>query len=132
MYREFQMCSNPLRANALRSLCTDIIRSYVLLDEDTQHRNIIAWRPVVVDVMEAYANFPTEDFNRHIETFYPLVVELLTRDVSTDVRLSMLGVLRRVGEAKLGVPPMAAPSAQPISPGRGYFERRTSMKGAWQ
>ncbi|KAL8688224.1 MAG: hypothetical protein Q9218_005814, partial [Villophora microphyllina] len=56
---------------ALIPLCADIIRSFVLLDE-SQPRNIEAWRPVVVDVMEGYTHFPREDFEKHIETFYPL------------------------------------------------------------
>ncbi|KAL8662950.1 MAG: hypothetical protein Q9202_004273 [Teloschistes flavicans] len=68
---------------ALIPLCADIIRSFVLLDE-SQPRNIEAWRPVVVDVMEGYIHFPREDFEKHIDTFYPLAVELLNREMDTD------------------------------------------------
>ncbi|KAL9100117.1 MAG: hypothetical protein Q9163_004469 [Psora crenata] len=64
---------------ALIPLCAEIIRSFNVLDE-TQPRNIEAWRPVVVDVMEGYTNFPREDFEKHIETFYPLGVELLNKE----------------------------------------------------
>lgn len=78
----------------------DIIRGYVILDEDTQQRNIVAWRPVVVDVMEGYTNFSETDFDRHIETFYPLAVDVLNRELGRDVRVALQNLLRRVGEVK--------------------------------
>ena len=83
-------------------LCAEIIRSFVLLDE-TQPRNIEAWRPVVVDVMEGYTNFPHEDFEKHIETFYPLGVELLNREPGLEVRMALQGLLRRCGESRMGM-----------------------------
>lgn len=85
-------------------LCADIIRSFVRLDEDSQHRNVVAWRPVVVDVLEGYTNFPSEGFDKHIGTFYPLAVDLLARDLNTEIRISLQSLLRRIGEAKLGIP----------------------------
>ncbi|PYI14469.1 putative guanyl-nucleotide exchange factor [Aspergillus violaceofuscus CBS 115571] len=90
---------------ALIPLCADIIRSFVLLDEDSQHRNVLAWRPVVVDVIESYTNFASEGFHKHIETFYPLAVDLLGRDMNPEVRLAVQSLFRRVGEVKLGLPP---------------------------
>lgn len=85
------------------SLCADIIRSFIRLDEDTQHRNIVAWRPVVIDVIEGYTNFPPEGFDKYIETFYTLGVDLLSRDLSPDIRLALRSLLRRVGRTRLGV-----------------------------
>ncbi|KAI5798944.1 hypothetical protein EDC01DRAFT_613660 [Geopyxis carbonaria] len=91
---------------ALIPLCVDIIRGYVVLEEETQQRNIVAWRPVVVDVLEGYTNFPEFDFNRHIDTFYPLSVDLLTRELGTEIRLALQSLLRRVGEVRhMGVAP---------------------------
>ncbi|MCJ1309545.1 guanine nucleotide exchange protein for ADP-robosylation factor [Agyrium rufum] len=90
---------------ALIPLCADIIRSYTLLDPDSQQRNIFAWRPVVVDVMEAYTNFPSQDFETHIETFYPLSVDLLGRELGSEVRIALQGLLRRIGECRMGMPP---------------------------
>jgi len=78
----------------------DIIRGYVVLDEDTQQRNIVAWRPVVVDVMEGYTNFPEADFDKHIDTFYPLAVDVLNRQLGHDVRVSLQNLLKRIGEVK--------------------------------
>ncbi|SPQ24000.1 a7bd1859-5d22-4ce8-aff3-d8d273e6acf0 [Thermothielavioides terrestris] len=56
---------------ALVPLCRDIIRGYTALDDESQHRNIVAWRPVVVDVLEGYAAFPRDAFAAHIRSFYP-------------------------------------------------------------
>lgn len=82
----------------------DIIRGYIILDEETQQRNIVAWRPVVVDVMDGYTNFPEKDFDRQIDTFYPLAVELLGRDHGPEVRVALQTLLRRIGEVrKMGV-----------------------------
>ncbi|KAH8809148.1 hypothetical protein F5884DRAFT_395650 [Xylogone sp. PMI_703] len=88
---------------ALVPLCADIMRGFILLDEESQQRNIIAWRPVVVDVIEGYTTFPTEAFEKHLETFYPLAVDLLNREMGVDVRSGLQGFLRRVGEVKLGI-----------------------------
>lgn len=85
-------------------LCVDIIRGFVVLDEETQQRNILAWRPVVVDVLDGYINFPEADFSRHVETFYPLAVELLCRELGPDTRIALQNLLRRIGEVRgLGV-----------------------------
>ncbi|KAK4205019.1 hypothetical protein QBC40DRAFT_215712 [Triangularia verruculosa] len=88
---------------ALVPLCQDIIRGYITLDEESQHRNIVAWRPVVVDVLEGFAGFPEESFGGHIKNFYPLVVELLGKELGLELRGGLLGVLRRVGEVGLGI-----------------------------
>jgi brefeldin A-inhibited guanine nucleotide-exchange protein len=88
---------------ALIPLCADILRAYNLLDEETQQRNIVAWRPVVVDVLEGYTNFPRDGFNDHIEKFYPMAVELLGREIGTEVRVALMGLLRRIGEVRMDV-----------------------------
>lgn len=118
--------------NLSHSLCADIIRSFVLLDE-TQPRNIEAWRPVVVDVMEGYTNFAREDFERHIETFYPLGVELLNREPGSEIRMALQALLRRIGELRMGMPlkdhtPVQTPTS-PRSMSGAYFERRRGSRG---
>ncbi|KAJ5889025.1 hypothetical protein N7495_009066 [Penicillium taxi] len=101
--REERKSSRAETEAALIPLCADIIRSFVRLDEETQHRNIVAWQPVVVDVIDSYNNFPQDAFEKHIETFYPLGVELLSRDLNSEIRVALQGLLRRVGEVRLGV-----------------------------
>ena len=108
--RSFRKCSTHLLIqlmliDIITSLCADIIRSFLHLDEESQQRNIIAWRPVVVDVMEGYTTFPADTFEKHIATFYPICVDLLSRDLNADVRLALQAMLRRVGECKLGIAP---------------------------
>ncbi|KAI4150202.1 MAG: hypothetical protein L6R39_002323 [Caloplaca ligustica] len=113
---------------ALIPLCADIIRGFVGLD-DSQPRNIEAWRPVVVDVMEGYTNFPREDFEKHIDTFYPLAVELLSREMGLDIRLGLQALLRRIGEVRFGMAPVHTPAQTPTSPrtiSSNYFSRRGS------
>jgi brefeldin A-inhibited guanine nucleotide-exchange protein len=99
--------SRPDIESALVPLCMDIIKGYISLEEESQHRNIVAWRPVVVDVLEGYAAFPEEGFGGHVKDFYPLVVELLSKELSTELRGALLLVLRRVGEVGLGIEGMS-------------------------
>ncbi|KAJ5169258.1 uncharacterized protein N7482_004852 [Penicillium canariense] len=113
--REERQSSRPETEAALIPLCADIIRSFVRLDEESQQRNIVAWRPVVVDVIDGYSNFPQDDFDKHIETFYPLGVELLSRDLNPEIRIALQSLLRRIGEVRLGVAPPNRLDA-PISP----------------
>ncbi|TDZ20193.1 Protein transport protein SEC7 [Colletotrichum orbiculare MAFF 240422] len=88
---------------ALVPLCKSIIKDFVALEEDSQHRNIVAWRPVVVDVLEGYAAFPVEAFSKNIKEFYVMAVDLLAKDLTSDLRAALLLVLRRVGEVGLGI-----------------------------
>ncbi|EOO03921.1 putative guanyl-nucleotide exchange factor protein [Phaeoacremonium minimum UCRPA7] len=110
--------------NALLPLCKDIINGYIALEEESQHRNIVAWRPVVVDVLEGYANFPEPAFKSHVETFYPLVVELFGKELSGELRTALLLVLRRIGENVLGIKGMAT---APASANATDDDRRSSV-----
>ena len=67
---------------ALIPLCADIIHSYASLNAETQHRNIVTWRPVVVDVIEGFANFPADGFEKHVSTFAPLLPQLMGRELT--------------------------------------------------
>ncbi|EGY17002.1 hypothetical protein VD0002_g9459 [Verticillium dahliae] len=100
--------ARPDIEKALVPLCKDIIGDFVALEEESQHRNILAWRPVVVDVLEGYAAFPEEAFEGHVKEFYPMVVELLGKNLSSELRAALLLVLRRVGEVGLGIEGMAS------------------------
>lgn len=111
---------------ALVPLCVDIIRGFIQLEEESQQRNIIAWRPVVVDVLEGYTNFPAEGFAKHLETFYPLSIDLLNRELGVEVRISLQNLLRKVGEVKLGLPPTPR-TETPTSPAS---ERSTNPFGS--
>jgi brefeldin A-inhibited guanine nucleotide-exchange protein len=88
---------------ALVPLCADIVASYVELDEETQQRNIVTWRPVVVDVLEGYAGFPEREFERHVGVFAPLCVGLLGREMGAELQRAVQGLLARVFEVKMGL-----------------------------
>ncbi|CAI4213120.1 unnamed protein product [Parascedosporium putredinis] len=92
---------------ALVPLCKDVIGSYITLEEESQHRNIVAWRPVVVDVLEGFASFPEPAFRENLPGFYPLIIELVTRELNTELRTALLLVLRRVGAVGLGIKDMS-------------------------
>ncbi|KAJ5698019.1 hypothetical protein N7462_000024 [Penicillium macrosclerotiorum] len=124
--REERQSSRAETEAALIPLCADIIRSFVRLDEESQHRNIVAWRPVVVDVIDGYNNFPQKGFDKHIETLYPLGVELLSRDLSPEIRVALQSLLRRIGEVRLGVAP-PNPLDVPISP-RSSVSQKVSRR----
>ncbi|KAF4507749.1 hypothetical protein G6O67_004214 [Ophiocordyceps sinensis] len=104
--------SRPDIEAALVPLCKDIIAGYSSLAEESQHRNIMAWRPVVVDVLEGYATFPEDAFRAHTPGFYPLAVDLLSKDLGQDLRGALLVVLRRVGEVGLGIAGMTKAGEQ--------------------
>lgn len=99
--------SRPEVEKALIPLCKDVIKGYIALEEESQQRNIVAWRPVVVDVLEGYTTWPEKEFTEHVRAFYPLVVELLGKEVSSELRAALLSVLRRVGEVGLGIEGMS-------------------------
>jgi brefeldin A-inhibited guanine nucleotide-exchange protein len=118
----------------INRLCIDIIHGFIVLDEETQQRNILAWRPVVVDVLEGYTNFPEADFNRYIHTFYPLAVELLGRDLGRDTRTALQAMLRRVGELQNLGGPVKVPRRRgsEISVRNGVANRGRKASGAMQ
>ncbi|OCK83523.1 hypothetical protein K432DRAFT_379456 [Lepidopterella palustris CBS 459.81] len=87
---------------ALVPLCEDIVISYIELDEETQQRNIVTWRPVVVTVLDGYTGFPQAEFEKHVEVFAPLVVGLLGTEMAPDVQRAVQALVMRVFETKLG------------------------------
>ncbi|EXJ82494.1 hypothetical protein A1O3_06307 [Capronia epimyces CBS 606.96] len=146
---EERRSSRDQTEGALIPLCADIIGSFILLDEETQQRNIVAWRPVVIDVLEGYTNFPKDGFDKHIDIFYPLAVGLLEKEVNTDLRSALWGLFRRVGEVKFNMPEFvllrgredsvsstrngSVGGATPTSPGlssRGYERAASSRRSS--
>ncbi|KJX92259.1 guanyl-nucleotide exchange factor (Sec7) like protein [Zymoseptoria brevis] len=122
--------NRPETEAALIPLCSDIVASYISLDEETQQRNIVTWRPVVVDVLEGYTSFADPEFEKHIETFAPLAVGLMNRDMGPELQRAVQSVWQRVCEVKLGidrVPEMTPPA--PTSPrATNVFGRRGSVR----
>ena len=78
--------------------------------------------------MEGYTTFPLEAFEKYIETFYPLAVDLLSRDLNSETRLALQGLLRRVGECRLGMPPVT-PLDTPVSPRSSFSQQNFNGAG---
>ncbi|KAI5241743.1 hypothetical protein E4T43_05275 [Aureobasidium subglaciale] len=130
---EERKASRAETEQALIPLCVDIVNSYIELDEDTQQRNIMTWRPVVVDVLEGYTGFHTEDFERHATTFTPLAVGLMNREMGPELQRAVQGLWSRVTEIKFGVKTLAHSSkalglASPTRP--AMFNGRRSSRGS--
>lgn len=126
---------------ALVPLCADIIRAFAALSPETQHRNIVTWRPVVVDVIEGYANFPTEGFEKHASTFAPLMPQLMSREMGAELQRSVQVVLQRVLELHYEMPSLegwvmgnggvAGSAGQtPMSPRATVFGSRRTSRAA--
>ncbi|KAF2747861.1 protein transport protein sec72 [Sporormia fimetaria CBS 119925] len=114
---------------ALLPLCEDILQSYVELDEETQQRNIVTWRPVVVSVLEGYTGFHDEGFEKYVGVFAPLVVGLLGTDMVYDVRRAVQGLVMRIFEMKLGVDREGVRLLESVG-GRGRSPGRASVVGS--
>lgn len=121
--------SRPETEAALIPLCSDIVASYIHLDEETQQRNIVTWRPVVIDVLEGYTSFADPEFGKHIGIFAPLAVGLMNREMGPELQRAVQSVWQRVCEVRLDIEklPDMAP-APPTSPRASVFGRRGSSK----
>ena len=124
---------------ALIPLCADILQAYVELDEETQQRNIVTWRPVVVDVLEGYTGFADQEFQKNVDVFAPLAVGLMGREMGIELQRAVQGFWARVCESRLGVKVPASmverpgAGAAPLSPARSaVFARRGSFGRAVQ
>jgi brefeldin A-inhibited guanine nucleotide-exchange protein len=120
--------SRPETEAALIPLCSDIVASYISLDEETQQRNIVTWRPVVIDVLEGCTSFADPEFEKHVQIFAPLAVGLMNRDMGPELQRAVQSVWQRVCEVKLGIDRLPdLPTTAPTSPrAMSVFGRRPS------
>ncbi|KAF2793442.1 hypothetical protein K505DRAFT_375327 [Melanomma pulvis-pyrius CBS 109.77] len=122
LFRMYHDASNDRAASrsdtetALIPLCEDIIASYIDLDDETQQRNIVTWRPVVVTVLDGYANFPPGEFENHVDVFAPLVVGLLGTDMQADVQRAVQALVMRIFETRAGITASSMPGLRRMTP----------------
>jgi brefeldin A-inhibited guanine nucleotide-exchange protein len=124
-----RLASREQTEAALVPLCADIVQSYVDLDEETQQRNIVTWRPVVVDVLEGYTGFGAEEFAKHSVTFGPLVVGLMNREMGQDLQRCVQGVVGRIFEERVGIDISGAIVGRSGIAGTPMSERGSSVFG---
>jgi brefeldin A-inhibited guanine nucleotide-exchange protein len=88
---------------ALVPLCEDIVASYIDLDFETQQRNIVTWRPVVISVLEGFVGFPSDEFRKMIPMVSGLVVGLLGTEMTLDVQRAVQALTARCFEVGMGI-----------------------------
>ena len=126
---EERRASRKQTEDALIPLCADIITSFAQLNPETQHRNIITWRPVVVDVIEGYGSFPAEDFSRHADKFAPLATSLMSRDMGPELQRAVQTLLHRILELHYKMAELDLSNSEPAtSPRATVFGRRRSSR----
>jgi brefeldin A-inhibited guanine nucleotide-exchange protein len=114
--------SRAATEDALVPLCEEILRNYLELDDETQGRNILTWRPVVVDVLDGYSGFNRPEFEKYIPKFAPLVVGLLGREMTIEVQATLQRTVSKMFEYGMGIDTQAAVSQNL----EGRLSRRTS------
>jgi brefeldin A-inhibited guanine nucleotide-exchange protein len=116
--RPEHQAAKPQIADRLMPLGRGVLQDYNKLRGDTQAKNIAAWTPVVAEILHGFCRFEDRavgivsisislehvltllQFQRYLPAIYPLVVDLLSRDVSPDVRMSARNFFARVGVAQ--------------------------------
>ena len=93
-----------LAARLIR-ICITVVKSYILLDDRTMERTIIAWRPVIVEILQGYYEFDDEDFKEYGTVMYGLIIKILDKSVPSDIRFAIRQFLSRAGEVYLSIPP---------------------------
>lgn len=122
---EERVASRGQTEAALIPLCTDIMHSFAALNADTQQRNIITWRPVVIDVIDGYTNFASAGFAKHAPAFAPFIPKLMGREMGHELQRSVQVLSQRVLELHyemptldgwlIGVPPSGSAPPTPVS-----------------
>ncbi|KAL7663701.1 SEC7 domain-containing protein [[Candida] zeylanoides] len=79
-------------------LCQEITSRFSEFDEANQQRNITTWKPVVVEIFQGYVELDEEDFASHAPPLYSLTLRLLSKGMSSDLRLAIKSFLTRVGD----------------------------------
>ncbi|ODQ80015.1 hypothetical protein BABINDRAFT_167115 [Babjeviella inositovora NRRL Y-12698] len=87
--------------DALVPMCNDLIDRFVTFDEQSQLKNIVTWRPVVVEILQGYYELEEEDFVEFCPVIHDLALRIFDRNIQADLRLAMKGFFSRVGDLYL-------------------------------
>ncbi|CAH7681898.1 protein transport protein sec71 [Phakopsora pachyrhizi] len=91
--REDHIAKREETLKAFVPLALDVIGGYVILDPETQNRNVAAWTPVVIEVLQ---------FLFHLPSIYPLLIALLAKELPAELRINLHSCFCRVGIDGLG------------------------------
>ncbi|KAH0587527.1 hypothetical protein H2248_006309 [Termitomyces sp. 'cryptogamus'] len=95
--RPEHQAARPQIAERLLPLGLGVLQDFNKLRPDTQSKNITAWTPVVSEILEGFCQFDDKAFSRYLPAIYPLATDLLSRDVSPEIRQSLRAYFLRVG-----------------------------------
>ncbi|CAK5275581.1 unnamed protein product [Mycena citricolor] len=98
--RPGHLAARPQIADRLMPLSLTVLRDYNKLRADTQSKNIVAWTPVVGEILDGFCRFDEKTFRGFLSVTYPLATELLGRDLSPEIRLSLKTYFTLVGVTK--------------------------------
>jgi brefeldin A-inhibited guanine nucleotide-exchange protein len=87
-----------LISTSLIPMCVSIVERYVQLDDSTQQRNVITWRPVVVEILQGYCELEQADFSKNCPHVYDLVLNILDKSVPAELRTAIKAFFARVGD----------------------------------
>ncbi|KAH9951731.1 hypothetical protein B0H21DRAFT_684859 [Amylocystis lapponica] len=95
--RPEHQAARPQVAERLMPLGLGVLQDFSKLRLDTQQKNIVAWTPVVAEILQGFVQFDDKAFSRYLPAIYPLATELLSRDMSPEIREGLRGYFVRVG-----------------------------------
>lgn len=84
----------------LLPVCIEILTRYNEIDS-TDTRNLKAWTPVTISILDGITEFSGPDFTRLVPTVYPVVINILGRDMTPNLRLSVQKLLKKVNDCVL-------------------------------
>ncbi|CAA7259735.1 unnamed protein product [Cyclocybe aegerita] len=106
MYHDMRpehQAARPQIAERLVPLGVGVLRDFNKLKADTQSKNILAWTPVVAEILEGYCQFDRQDqvqFAQYLSVIYPLATDLLSREITMEIRQPLKTYFERVGYVK--------------------------------
>lgn len=79
-------------------LCNVITERFAQFDEVNQLKNITLWKKVIIEIYQVYVELDDDDFINYSPYMYNLTMKLLSRQLSSDLRLAIKSFLVRFGE----------------------------------
>lgn len=79
-------------------LCSDITLRYASFDDNTQARNIVTWRPVVIEIFQGFVELDDSDFVVHAPAMYRLSLDLISKCTTQEFRETLENFLARIGD----------------------------------
>ncbi|KZS97559.1 Sec7-domain-containing protein [Sistotremastrum niveocremeum HHB9708] len=96
--RPDHQASKQLVADRLLPLGLGVIQDFNKLKPESNMKSIAAWSPVVAVILHGFCGFEDQGFKRYLPAIYPLVTDILSREMTPDIRLAARTFFVRVGK----------------------------------